>query len=105
MNEIRDRILAIDDWHEMAAQTREEAKVMNNCPLCDKDMESLYKRELLEKQKGFHYWCYPCNHGWYIVDLINVVRNNLAYAVSKGKHGKSPDEIRAVILTKDKEEK
>lgn len=66
--------------------------MLNPCPLCDKDMESLYKRELLEKQEGFHYWCYPCNHGWYIADLMACCF-------------KDPAKVREIILTKDKEEK
>ena len=74
-----------------------------DCPLCDKPMRSLWG-ETTEKEKGFHHWCDNCEHGWYISDLMNIARQNLEYTASQGKSGKSPQEIRRLILAKDKDE-
>ena len=61
----------------------------------------LYGKELPLKKKGYHYWCDACNHGWYIADLSNIASQNLSYAISKGKSGKSPAEIKETILRED----
>lgn len=74
---------------------------MIDCPLCEKGMTSLYHKELTPQQEGYHYWCKPCERGWYISDLKNIAAQNLAYTVSKGKSGKSPDEIRAILINKE----
>jgi len=70
------------------------------CPLCECELDSLYT-ERLPEHKDFHDWCPSCKHGWYVSDLKNVAANNLAFAVSNGRHGKSPEQIREVILARD----
>ena len=45
--------------------------MVDNCPLCNGEMESLYHTEK-HKETGFHYWCTACKHGWYIADLMGM---------------------------------
>ncbi len=65
-----------------------------DCPLCEAELNSLYHTED-HKRSGFHYRCSWCNHGWYIADLQNITFMRLA--------GKSDEQIRSIILKKDKE--
>ena len=70
------------------------------CPLCDGELDSLWGNRLPE-HKDYHDWCPTCKHGWYVMDLMRVTSELLAFHTSKGKHGKSPEQIRAVILARD----
>ena len=62
------------------------------CPLCDHELDSLYLKG--QCQKGFHYWCSICKHGWYVADLKNFTGMCL-----KGKR----EEARQIILKQDGE--
>lgn len=66
------------------------------CPLCGNGMQPLW-HDTTPKKKGYHYWCNPCNHGFYLSDIKNIAGQNLAYLASKGRSGKSPEEIRQII--------
>ena len=83
-------------------------EVKTRCPLCDESMGDLYaehkNNDIQPYQEGYHYWCYQCDHGWYISDLKNIASQNLEYMASRGRCGKSPEQIREIILAKDKEE-
>ena len=67
--------------------------MVNNCPLCNGELESLYCTKDRVRRfaiSGFHYWCDPCNHGWYIADLM-------------GMCFKDKDRVKELILKQDKE--
>ena len=86
----------VDGCEKCIATRWPEVKSGNQCPLCEGELESLWG-----KGQDFHDWCPSCKHGWYVTDLKNVAANNLAFAVSNGRHGKSPEQIREVILAQD----
>ncbi len=66
----------------------------DNCPLCLGELNSLYHTED-HTQSGHHYRCSICGHGWYIADLMGVVSASLS--------GKTPEQIKELILKRDKE--
>lgn len=66
------------------------------CPLCETVLDSLYHTQDHE-ESGYHSRCPSCGHGWYIADLQNITSMRLA--------GKSDEQIRSIILKKDKEVK
>lgn len=72
------------------------------CPLCNGPIYSLYNTDARIRRENYHYWCDSCGHGWYISDLKNIATHNLEYTASQGKSGKSPQEIRELILRQDR---
>ena len=85
----------------MMVISRSATDISVECPLCGGRAEWVVK-DCPEEQKGFHHWCYDCKHGWYVADLQNIVGENLRYVVSRGRTGKSPEQIKELIRNADK---